>query len=371
MLKLKIIFNIPFHSSDKEINMKFRFSVANLVEWMAFVKERIGATPGAGSDGDLLEFPDRLGKGYLCGMQMRPGFEVIIHDSEFHESLRLEGEYCGHQPIGLSFCLSGRTMYSMRGVKEVLCMEPQQSLLLLGPTEFHGAAEYGAGQRIQVISIGVEPSIFAPFLTSQRDSLPAMFTRLIEDACPVRQPVYYRLGAIAPAMHIVLTQMLTCPYQGMMKRLYCEGKALELMALTLTRLLAADRGQPVPLLLRPDDIERIHKARDILLDNMDEPPSLLTLARQVGLNDFKLKRGFRQVFGTTAFGYLHEQRMERARQLLEERRFNVTEVACTVGYANPSHFASAFKKKFGVNPGAYFARKTSISDVSLTRLEGR
>lgn len=86
---------------------------------------------------------------------------------------------------------------------------------------------------------------------------------------------------------------------------------------------------------------------------MDDPPSLLALARQVGLNDFKLKRGFRQVFGTTAFGYLHDQRMERARQLLEERRFNVTEVACTVGYANPSHFAAAFKRKFGVNPGAY------------------
>jgi AraC family transcriptional regulator, transcriptional activator of the genes for pyochelin and ferripyochelin receptors len=86
---------------------------------------------------------------------------------------------------------------------------------------------------------------------------------------------------------------------------------------------------------------------------MDEPPSLLTLARQVGLNDFKLKRGFRQVFGTTVFGYLHEHRMERARQLLEERRLNVTAVACTVGYANPSHFAGAFKRKFGVNPSAY------------------
>jgi AraC-like DNA-binding protein len=47
--------------------------------------------------------------------------------------------------------------------------------------------------------------------------------------------------------------------------------------------------------------------------------------------------------------------MERARQLLEERKFNVTEVACTVGYANPSHFASAFKRKFGVNPSAYSA----------------
>jgi AraC-like DNA-binding protein len=243
----------------------------------------------------------------------------------------------------------------MRGVKEVLRMEPQRSLLLLGPADFYGAAEYAAGQRIQLISIGVEPSIFSPFLESQRDSLSPMFTRLVANAQPARQPVYCQLRTISPAISIVLTQMLACPYQGVMKRLYCEGKALELMTLSLAQA-EADARRPCPSPpLRPDDIERIHHAKDILLDKMDEPPSLLALARQVGLNDFKLKRGFRQVFGTTAFGYLHERRMERARQLLEERRFNVTEVACTVGYANPSHFSAAFKRKFGVNPSAYSA----------------
>lgn len=78
----------------------------------------------------------------------------------------------------------------------------------------------------------------------------------------------------------------------------------------------------------------------------------MTLARQVGLNDFKLKLGFRQVFGTTVFGYLHEHRMEQAQLLLQERRMNVEEVARTVGYANRSSFA-AFRKKFGINPKYY------------------
>jgi AraC-like DNA-binding protein len=134
-----------------------------------------------------------------------------------------------------------------------------------------------------------------------------------------------------------------------------ESKALELLALTFAQVGLEDNHSPARPRLRPDDIERIHHARDILVDKMDEPPSLLALARHVGLNDFKLKVGFRQVFGTTAFGYLHDQRMERARRMLEERRFNVTEVACTVGYANPSHFSAAFKRKFGVNPSVYSA----------------
>ncbi len=105
--------------------------------------------------------------------------------------------------------------------------------------------------------------------------------------------------------------------------------------------------------LKPDDVDRIYQARDILLQCLDNPPSLIELARQVGLNDCTLKRGFRQVFGTTAFGYLHNYRLEQARQLLEERRLNISEIAQAIGFANRSHFASAFRKKFGITPKKY------------------
>ncbi len=102
--------------------------------------------------------------------------------------------------------------------------------------------------------------------------------------------------------------------------------------------------------LKPDDIEQIHLAKAILTANFHNPPSLIELARQVSLNDYKLKQGFRQVFGTTVFGYLYQYRMEKARQLLAEQRLNVGEVAQAVGYANQSRFAVAFRKQYGVNP---------------------
>jgi AraC-like DNA-binding protein len=164
---------------------------------------------------------------------------------------------------------------------------------------------------------------------------------------------FFQASSISSSMRIVLTQVLQCPYQGGTRRLYLESKALELIALSLAHALPDGESSPTRPSLRPDDIERIHAARDVLLRTLEEPPSLLALARQVGLNDFKLKRGFRQVLGTTVFGYVRDQRMARARQLLEGQRLNVTEVACAVGYANPSQFAAAFKRRFGLNPIAY------------------
>lgn len=85
----------------------------------------------------------------------------------------------------------------------------------------------------------------------------------------------------------------------------------------------------------------------------------MTLARQVNLNDYKLKVGFKSVFGTTVFGCLHQHRMETAQQLLSQGHLNVKEVAQQVGYASQSRFAAAFRKQFGLNPKAYLLSKRS------------
>ena len=90
--------------------------------------------------------------------------------------------------------------------------------------------------------------------------------------------------------------------------------------------------------------------------DIEHPPSLMMLAKLSGLNDYKLKRGFRQVFGSTVFGYLRTYRMEQARQLLLERKMTVSEVARSVGYSSLSRFSLAFKQQFGVLPGSFLGR---------------
>ena len=74
------------------------------------------------------------------------------------------------------------------------------------------------------------------------------------------------------------------------------------------------------------------------------------LARSAGLNEVKLKAGFKTLFGSSVYAYLRHHRMEEAQRMLRRRLYTVTEVAQRVGYANPSKFAGAFRKQFGVNP---------------------
>ncbi|MDV2078535.1 helix-turn-helix transcriptional regulator [Marinobacter xestospongiae] len=96
------------------------------------------------------------------------------------------------------------------------------------------------------------------------------------------------------------------------------------------------------------DRRRLYLARDRLLSDLSQPPTLAELASETGLNQYKLKNGFRALFGTSVYALFQQQRMQAARALL--RRHNVTETAVMMGYSNVSHFSAAFRKQFGVLP---------------------
>jgi AraC-like DNA-binding protein len=96
---------------------------------------------------------------------------------------------------------------------------------------------------------------------------------------------------------------------------------------------------------------------------VENPPFLLELARQVGLNEKKLNLGFKQVFGTTVFDYLRTYRLEKAKQLLNEGKMNVTEVAFGVGYLHHSTFSRSFTRHFGISPMAYRLEERRFSSL--------
>ena len=98
------------------------------------------------------------------------------------------------------------------------------------------------------------------------------------------------------------------------------------------------------------DKERILFAKDYLVKNLETPPSLTELSRIAGINEFKLKRGFKEVFGQTVFGYLTDVRMELAKNDLLEKQKSITEIAFELGFSSVQHFSNAFKKKYGMAP---------------------
>ena len=98
------------------------------------------------------------------------------------------------------------------------------------------------------------------------------------------------------------------------------------------------------------DRDKILMAREILLERIGEPITIKALSRKVAINECYLKKGFKEIFGTTIFDFYQSQRMEHAKYLLYEKGLSVTEVSHLLGYSSISHFSTAFKKQTGIKP---------------------
>jgi AraC family transcriptional regulator, transcriptional activator of the genes for pyochelin and ferripyochelin receptors len=156
-------------------------------------------------------------------------------------------------------------------------------------------------------------------------------------------------GAVDPAIQQVIDQVIHNRYAGDLLRLFLLSKSIEILVLCAEScLLAADKKETY--LKTAADKEKIIAARDLVNQRVHCPPSLTEIATAVGLNEYKLKRGFKETFQTTVFGYLTTQRLLLAKRYLLDTDKTAAEIAFDLGYATPQHFNTAFKKHFGHTP---------------------
>ncbi|KAM3096813.1 helix-turn-helix transcriptional regulator [Phormidesmis sp. 146-12] len=300
----------------------------------------------------IAECPQMLGKGYKRDIELRNGIDLTFHHYQLKDDLIVA---C--IPPGDIGCLEWMFTLSS-GLQLPNGVQLNQGQHLLAGSISPGGQFQGLSRTTTIeVDIHLELEQFRTLIGDQIESLPPEIQQMLDgdEAIPF-SPVH----TITPAMQLALQQMLGCPYQGMVKQMYLESKSIEVLALWIDQACSSDASIARSTVPRSKDIDQIHHAKEILLQQLDNPPSLLALARQVGLNDCSLKRGFKQVFGTTIFGYLHQHRMEQARSLLLDRQWSVTEVARKVGYRNLCAFSTAFRKTFGVSPKTLQHQKSSV-----------
>ena len=292
-------------------------------------------------NGDLVRpCPAQLGKGYYKWVPLSEGLELSIDDYYLNEDVVIAHR---DRPHSLEYVLEQTEHASGHRAQYYLYGSG------LAPGE---PVRTAGGKRSHSVNVHIEPEVFQQWVGCS-DELPTHLQVLVRSP---DQKYHEHIGTPSAAMQTALQQILNCPYRGVTRRLYMESKLWELMTLILVD--CSDEGiQPIAQSLKPEDVERIRYAGEILQLNLVDPPSLMGLARQVQINDYKLKVGFKEIFGTTVFGYLHNCRMERARQLLEVGELSVGKVAHAVGIINRSHFAAGFRKKLGINPGCYRKQK--------------
>lgn len=250
--------------------------------------------------------------------------------------------------IQFHFGLKGKAKFNFNQGNYTLDLNEEKSLLFYNP-EKELPLHLDIAPKTWIISILISIKKFHGLFTAEANYIPFLSEQN-------KDRKYYGEENISPSMAIVLNQMFHYSLNPNIKNLYYKGKGYELLSLFFNKNEDPNIEQ-CPFLVDEENVQKIKKAKEIIIANMSEPPGLQELADKVGLNLKKLKVGFKQIYGDTVYGFLFDYKMEYARNLLDSGSYNVNEAGLKIGYSTGSHFISAFKKKFGTTPKKYLLDK--------------
>ncbi|WP_396182008.1 helix-turn-helix transcriptional regulator [Flavobacterium sp.] len=263
------------------------------------------------------------------------------NDSETTETLEKQ---VGSGLIQFHFNVKGKGKFIFNNNSYTLDLNEEKALLLYNPQK-ELPLHLEIAPKSWIISILISIKKFHTLFSSDSEMIPFLSKDNLEKK-------YYTEESISPSMAIVLNQIFHYNQNSSIKTLYLKGKSYELLSLFFNTN-EDPNAEHCPFLSDEENVLKIKKAKEIIIKNMAEPPSLIVLADEVGISLKKLKAGFKEIYGDTVFNFLFDYKMEFARKLLETGSYNVNEVGSQIGYSTSSHFIAAFKKKFGTTPKKY------------------
>jgi len=293
--------------------------------------------------------PDNPVKGFVYLLKCRPGLILTIarHYPSTAFSISYEEET---DCVSLFFILGDDSHIQCNSREQKITFCSNQGYLTYS-RNFKNGLVHCPATPFCTIGISMEPWFIKRFSKETAGNL----TREIEDVLtlPGKEDFFCCPVSMVPSIHVRLHELLGCPYSDARRPLFLAGKALDLMVSGFDQF-NSDKGQAVSCFDPAADAgDFVHKARDIIISDIKNPPSLAELSRMLGVNRTTLTKCFSKVYGVTVFNFLRRYRLEQSRRLLQAGNQSVTQIAFDVGYSHQKTFSREFKKYFGNTPSHY------------------
>ena len=246
--------------------------------------------------------------------------------------------------IQFHFCISGSITFNYNKGAYNLKLDEGKFLTLYNP-EKHLTIDASPAKNTKVISVLIPIVEFHKLFSSSSSDIPFFENKSLNQK-------HYSENLISNSILIVLNQIIKNDMDNSTRSLLYKAKIYELFSLIFKKTKEIDLDQ-CPFLNNDENLKKIAKAKDVILKDIKNPPSLIELSKTIDLSLKNLKKGFKEIYGKPVYKYLFDFKMERAKQLLSNGNLNVNEVSYDLGYSSSSHFIAAFKKKYGITPRTY------------------
>ncbi|WP_068597176.1 helix-turn-helix transcriptional regulator [Vaginella massiliensis] len=296
------------------------------------------------TDKDIIEnttfIEHYFGKGFYKEILFE-GVHIGFGNTFLRNTIRLDFE-SDFETIEMHFALKGKSTVSTGGLDKSIGFVSHQHNIIYA-NEICGKMQWES-EEFQLCEINLSPDFFKKFLPQNHHLFDAFRNAMEKGKSALLTQNHH---PVSHKMYQIVDEIMNCQRQGIFKRMFLEAKVIELLLLQLEQFSNDTFSHST---LKKSDVDKIYAVREFILQHLDAACTLIDLAHLVGTNDFILKKGFKELFGTTVFGFWSDAKMNQAKQLLTEEDMNVGEVSQLIGYKNQRHFSAAFKRKFGILP---------------------
>ena len=227
------------------------------------------------------------------------------------------------------------------------------------PSQSCMVTRYPMGSRVERISspvhgwrtacLWLRPAAVLRFLETTVSRVPEHLALLV-DTGQIDAPRHFSLS-LDGRMVLAVNQILSCPFNGGMRRAFVRSRYLEILAIIYQAAIELPaKDVSVSASMTPSTVEAIARAAVLLALRLDHMGSLDEIAREVGISRTRLTHGFRALKGTSVEAYWQQCRMNHARDRFCEEQVAVSELARELGYAELASFSRAFTRAFGISP---------------------
>lgn len=241
--------------------------------------------------------------------------------------------------IQFYFCTKGNLIFNFNNGSYKINLMDGNSFLFYNPNlDMPLNLNISAQSKVLIIAVSIKTlhSIFAEYKINNDIIERTQFDK------------FYEQKSFTSNMRTVLTQIETMNFKPPFENLYLLGKLYEMFTLYFSDI--EHKREYCPYLDNEVQAQKLRTAKDILMNNLQNPPSIKELCEQTDLSEYHLKEGFKKIYGNTVYGYILDKKLEIGKEKLMAGNLKVKDIAFEIGYENPSHFIAAFKKKYGITP---------------------
>lgn len=295
-----------------------------------------------------LEINDKSLKGKVVGYEFKQaGLIYYSFDLEPVKNVTFVFGEGMKQLFHLIFCAEGRLDYDANSTKSPLDLGPVMEVMISTPKADRHELHLNENNLLTFHLIQFDKRKF--WENRDKFALKALPEDLAETLQGKQSEFLYQTNYnIAAAQYF--TEIRESKYEGIIKRIFVESKLLEMIAFSFNQYKREQTSTGRRVSMKQKDIELLIEARKILHARLKDPPTIRQLAKLAGINENKLKHGFKELFNETVNESLTNHRLGVGKILLVQHELNIREIAAEIGYQNAGYFSKLFKKKFGVKP---------------------